>query len=131
MADATGKVVQVLGNVVDVEFTLATLPNINDALRVGINEGSRLSTGQRTGGDGAVQGAELGGSAMASRELTLEVQDELGDNRVRCLALGSTDGLVRGAPVRSLGGPIEVPVGEGTLGRYSTCLARPSTATSP
>ena len=58
------------------------------------------------------------------RELTLEVQDELGDNQVRCLALGSTDGLVRGAGVRSTGGPIMVPVGEGTLGRIFNVLGK-------
>jgi F-type H+-transporting ATPase subunit beta len=52
----------------------------------------------------------------------LEVQDELGNNQVRCLAMGSTDGLVRGAPVTSTGGPITVPVGEGTLGRIFNVL---------
>ena len=59
---------------------------------------------------------------MQARELRLEVQDELGNNQVRCLALGSTDGLVRGAAVRSTGGPIMVPVGEGTLGRIFNVL---------
>ncbi|MGC1985681.1 MAG: hypothetical protein WA668_09855, partial [Candidatus Cybelea sp.] len=100
MAADTGKVVQVLGNVVDVEFTPQTLPKINDALVVNVNEDSHAA------GNGAATGVELGGTAMAARELTLEVQDELGDNQVRCLALGSTDGLVRGAGVRSTGGPI-------------------------
>src|SRR6516162_4761849 len=102
MTDKTGKVVQVLGNVVDVEFTPETLPKINDALRVTVNEDSHAS------GNGALQApaaaasnVELGGTATAARELTLEVQDALGDNQVRCLALGSTDGLVRDAPVRS------------------------------
>ncbi|MGB8626484.1 MAG: hypothetical protein WCD03_10025, partial [Candidatus Cybelea sp.] len=90
MAADTGKVVQVLGNVVDVEFTPQTLPKINDALVVNVNEDSHAA------GNGAATGVELGGTAMAARELTLEVQDELGDNQVRCLALGSTDGLVRG-----------------------------------
>src|SRR5580698_7099261 len=119
MAVDTGKVVQVLGNVVDVEFTPETLPHINDALRVGVNEVS-LSNGASAATKSAVN---LGGTAMAAREITLEVQDELGDNQVRCLALGSTDGLVRGAPVRSVGGPITVPVGEGTLGRLFNVLA--------
>jgi F-type H+-transporting ATPase subunit beta len=118
MAVDTGKVVQVLGNVVDVEFTPETLPHINDALRVGVNEVS-LSNGASAATKSAVN---LGGTAMAAREITLEVQDELGDNQVRCLALGSTDGLVRGAPVRSVGGPITVPVGEGTLGRLFNVL---------
>ena len=61
---------------------------------------------------------------MAARELTLEVQDELGNNQVRCLAMGSTDGLVRGAPVTNTGGPIQVPVGEGTLGRIFNVLGK-------
>ncbi|MBV8531045.1 MAG: F0F1 ATP synthase subunit beta [Candidatus Eremiobacteraeota bacterium] len=124
MADATGKVVQILGNVVDVEFTPETLPNINDALHVSVNEESQPSTSsaQSAAGNGASGSANLGGTAMAARELTLEVQDELGDNQVRCLALGSTDGLVRGAGVRSGGGPIRVPVGEGTLGRLFNVL---------
>lgn len=98
MAADTGKVVQVLGNVVDVEFTPETLPRINDALRVGVNTSAAK---QAASNDGQ---ATLGGTAMAARELTLEVQDGLGDNQVRCLALGSTDGLVRGAAVRSTGG---------------------------
>ena len=125
-ATATGKVVQVLGNVVDVEFTPETLPNINDALHVGVNEGAAKGSD-----NGAAQGAELGGTAMAARELTLEVQDELGDNQVRCLALGSTDGLVRGAAVTSTGGPIEVPVGEGTLGRIFNVLGEAIDSDAP
>ncbi len=68
---------------------------------------------------------------MQARELTLEVQDELGDNQVRCLALGSTDGLVRGAAVRSLGGPITVPVGEGTLGRLFNVLGETIDSNEP
>ncbi len=68
---------------------------------------------------------------MAARELTLEVQDELGDNQVRCLALGSTDGLVRGAPVRGTGGPITVPVGEGTLGRIFNVLGKTIDSDAP
>ena len=61
---------------------------------------------------------------MQARDLTLEVQDELGNNQVRCLAMGSTDGLVRGAPVTATGGPITVPVGEGTLGRIFNVLGK-------
>jgi F-type H+/Na+-transporting ATPase subunit beta len=118
MADqATGKVVQVLGNVVDVEFSAETLPAINDALRVHVGGEKSSTNGHATLGD-----VELGGSAMEARELVLEVQDELGNNQVRCLAMGSTDGLVRGAPVTSTGGPIMVPVGEGTLGRIFNVL---------
>src|SRR5580698_4491510 len=113
MATDTGKIVQVLGNVVDVEFTPETLPSINDALILTVN------AGEKTARDG-----DLGGTAMATRDLVLEVQDELGDNQVRCLALGSTDGVVRGAPVRGTGGPIKVPVGEGTLGRIFNVLGK-------
>ena len=116
---------QVLGNVVDVEFTAETLPKINDALHV-------ASTTTRTRGNGASpSGIDLGGTAMAARELTLEVQDELGNNQVRCLAMGSTDGLVRGAPVTSTGGPITVPVGEGTLGRIFNVLGKTIDSDAP
>ncbi len=116
---ATGKVVQVLGNVVDVEFTAETLPNINDALSVRVNEDRA-----ELGGRAAASTADLGGTAMQARELVLEVQDELGNSQVRCLAMGSTDGLVRGAAVTATGGPIVVPVGEGTLGRIFNVLGK-------
>ena len=119
-AAATGKVVQVLGNVVDVEFTAETLPNINDALQVHVGERRRLDRRRRRSADGI----ELGGTAMQSRDLVLEVQGELGNNQVRCLAMGSTDGLVRGASVTNSGAPIQVPVGEGTLGRIFNVLGQ-------
>jgi F-type H+-transporting ATPase subunit beta len=115
-AKATGKVVQVLGNVVDVEFTLETLPNINDALQVHVGSGDAQT--------GAMDGIELGGTAMQARDLVLEVQFELGNNQVRCLAMGSTDGLVRGATVINSGDSIQVPVGEGTLGRIFNVLGK-------
>jgi F-type H+-transporting ATPase subunit beta len=114
---ATGRVVQVLGNVVDVEFTAETLPKINDALKVSINADRAGSNGKAAAG-----GVELGGTAMMARELVLEVQGELGNNQVRCLAMGSTDGMVRGAPVINTGESISVPVGEGTLGRIFNVL---------
>jgi len=128
---ATGKVVQVLGNVVDVEFPAESLPNINDALTVHIGGG----TSPRAGSNGAAtlhaddatgHAAEitLAGTAMAERDLVLEVQGELGNNQVRCLGMGSTDGLVRGAVVTNTGGPITVPVGEGTLGRIFNVLGK-------
>ncbi|MBV8148028.1 MAG: F0F1 ATP synthase subunit beta, partial [Candidatus Eremiobacteraeota bacterium] len=120
-----GKVVQVLGNVVDVEFSPQTLPKIDDALRVHVNEDAHA------GGNGAPLNVELGGTAMQARELTLEVQDELGNDQVRCLALGSTDGLVRGAAVTALGGPITVPVGEGTLGRIFNVLGKTIDSDAP
>ena len=114
---ATGKVVQVLGNVVDIEFSADTLPNINDALTVHVGGDASMSSS-------AVGGIELGGTAMQSRDLVLEVQGELGNNQVRCLAMGSTDGLVRGAAVSNSGAPIQVPVGEGTLGRIFNVLGK-------
>jgi F-type H+-transporting ATPase subunit beta len=118
---ATGKVVQVLGNVVDVEFTLDTLPNINDALNVHVG-GS--ADAQSNGVSHGADGIELGGTAMQSRDLVLEVQFEIGNSQVRCLAMGSTDGLVRGAVVTSTGAAIQVPVGEGTLGRIFNVLGK-------
>ncbi len=98
MAQATGKVVQVLGNVVDVAFPMEQFPNIYDALEI-----------DREGKDA----------------LVLEVQQDLGDGWVRCVAMDTTDGLRRGAPVRATGGPIAVPVGEASLGRIFNVLGRP------
>jgi F-type H+-transporting ATPase subunit beta len=110
---ATGKVVQVTGNVVDVEFPADHLPRINDALSVHIGGGPAAANDD---------GIELGGTAMASRDLVLEVQSELGNNQVRTLGMGSTDGLVRGAIVTNSGASITVPVGEATLGRIFNVL---------
>jgi F-type H+-transporting ATPase subunit beta len=122
-AKATGKVVQVLGNVVDVEFSAETLPSINFALTVQVGENKASSVPSTNGGGGSAK-IELGGTAMQARELVLEVQDELGNNQVRCLAMGSTDGLVRGQAVVNTGAPITVPVGEGTLGRIFNVLGK-------
>ena len=127
MATATGKVVQVLGNVVDVEFSAQTLPKINEALHVRVNEDHAGSNGKTA----AHEGVELGGTAMQVRDLILEVQDELGNNQVRCLAMGATDGLMRGAPVTATGGPIKVPVGKGTLGRIFNVLGRAIDSAEP
>jgi F-type H+-transporting ATPase subunit beta len=116
----TGKIVQVLGNVVDVEFTPETLPKINNALKVHVG-----GLGMQPSVNGQVGAAiELGGSAMQPRDLVLEVQGELGNNQVRCLAMGSTDGLVRGQPVEDTGDSIKVPVGEATLGRIFNVLGQ-------
>src|ERR1700694_5440559 len=117
----TGKVVQVLGNVVDVEFPAEGLPTINNALIVHIGGGSAGSNGS---GAHVGAGLKLSGTAMAERDLVLEVQGELGNNQVRCLGMGSTDGLVRGAVVQNTGGSITVPVGEGTLGRIFNVLGK-------
>ena len=91
---APGRINQVLGNVVDVEFGAGTLPPIFSALRV-----SNPSISDQAG------------------NLVLEVQQHLGENTVRCIAMDSTDGLVRGMEAANTGAPISVPVGPGTLGR--------------
>jgi F-type H+-transporting ATPase subunit beta len=91
---APGRINQVLGNVVDVEFGAGALPPIFSALRV-----SNPSISDVAG------------------NLVLEVQQHLGENTVRCIAMDSTDGLVRGMEAANTGAPISVPVGPGTLGR--------------
>ena len=98
MAEATGRVVQVLGGVVDVEFPRESLPEIYDAVEV-----------QR---ENVVP-------------LVLEVEKHLGNNWVRCLAMDSTDGLPRGVPAVATGAPIQVPVGPTTLGRVFNVLGQP------
>jgi F-type H+-transporting ATPase subunit beta len=126
---ATGKVVQVLGNVVDVEFPAESLPKINDALSVHI--GGAAHAGGSNGSGGTQAGVELAGTAMAERDLVLEVQSELGNNQVRCLGMGSTDGLVRGAVVKNSGESITIPVGEGTLGRIFNVLGHAIDSNEP
>jgi len=105
---ATGKVVQVLGNVVDVEFSTESLPQIYNALVTQIKTG-----------DGP------------AHDLVLEVEGELGNNQVRTVAMGGTDGMVRGAEVRDTGAPIKVPVGEGTLGRIFNVLGQTIDSPNP
>ncbi len=99
---AVGKVVRVIGPVVDVEFPAGELPKLYNAVRIDAEpkEGQKLS-------------------------LTAEVVHHLGDNRVSCIAMSSTDGLVRGADVTDLDGPISVPVGPETLGRVFNVLGEP------
>lgn len=92
---SSGKIVQIIGAVVDVEFPRESLPKIYDALKV---EGGLI---------------------------TLEVQQQLGDGVVRTIAMGSTDGLRRGLTVSNTGGPISVPVGQKTLGRIMNVLGDP------
>src|SRR3954465_10912167 len=100
-ATATGRISQVIGSTFDVEFDEGHLPNIYNAL--------------------TVQAEQKG----VSVHLTGEVQQQLGGNRVRCVALGSTDGLVRGMEVVDTGGPVSVPVGKETLGRVFNLLGNP------
>jgi F-type H+/Na+-transporting ATPase subunit beta len=98
---STGKIVQIIGAVVDVEFPRDAVPNIYDALTV----------------DGT--------------ELTLEVQQQLGDGVVRAIALGSSDGLKRGLVCQNTGAGISVPVGAGTLGRIMNVLGEPQDERGP
>ncbi|HEY63750.1 MAG TPA: F0F1 ATP synthase subunit beta [Caldilineae bacterium] len=101
---SVGRIVQVMGAVVDVAFPPGELPEIYHALIV-----------DRTGSDGTGD----------SGKLVLEVQQHLGNEWVRCVAMGSTDGLRRGMLVTDTGAPITVPVGEGTLGRIFNVLGEP------
>lgn len=109
MAEGTGKIVQILGSVVDIEFPPGHLPNLYNAVIV-----KREVFRDYTGDD----------IPEYDRELYLEVMVELGNNRVRCLAMGTTDGLRRGMPVEDTGAPITVPVGGETLGRMFNVLGR-------
>jgi F-type H+-transporting ATPase subunit beta len=102
-APATGKVIQVLGVVVDAEFPIGKLPAILNAVKIK---------------------QEAQGNVKAL-EITAEVQQLLGDNKVRCIALASTDGLTRGAAVVDSGDVIKVPVGNGLLGRLVNVLGEP------
>ena len=101
MANNIGKITQIIGAVLDIKFTEGNLPEINDAIRIPLR------------GD------------QAGKELTVEVSQHLGDDTVRCIAMGSTDGLVRGMDAVATGGPISVPVGENTLGRMFNVLGDP------
>ncbi len=101
-----GKVVEVKGVVIDAVFT-GTLPEINNALRITVPHGEGS-------GDGA-----------SATDLIAEVQQHLGDDRVRAVAMDSTDGLPRGVDVVDTGAPISVPVGKDTLGRLWNVLGEP------
>ena len=102
MADNIGKVVQVIGPVLDVEFEPGNLPDIYTALTI----------------DQPANGG------MAVR-LTAEVQQHIGRNQVRAVAMSTTDGVVRGMPVTDTGAPIMVPVGDAALGRILNVLGEP------
>ena len=91
----TGKVVEIIGAVIDVQFSRNSMPKVFDALKV------------------------------EDSGLTLEVQQQIGDGIVRTIAMGSTDGLKRGISVNNTGAPINVPVGEKTLGRIMNVLGEP------
>ena len=99
MADNhTGKITQIIGAVLDIKFSDGHLPEINDASDIMTKQGGKL---------------------------VVEVSQHLGDDTVRCIAMGPTDGLVRGMEAVCTGGPISVPVGEQTLGRMFNVLGDP------
>ena len=98
---SAGKIVQIIGAVVDVEFPRDSIPKVYDALTVTDNN------------------------------LTLEVQQQLGDGVVRCIAMGVSEGLKRGMATESTGAPISVPVGKGTLGRIMDVLGDPQDEVGP
>ena len=97
MADKTviGKITQIVGAVLDIKFKEGELPQINEAIKIKRADGS---------------------------DLTVEVAQHLGDDTVRCIAMGPTDGLMRGMDAQATGAPITVPVGENTLGRMFNVL---------
>ena len=97
-AQNTGKITQVIGAVLDIKFSQGVLPEINDAVEIRRQDGSKL---------------------------VAEVAQHLGDDIVKCIAMGPTDGLVRGMEAIATGGPITVPVGEVTLGRIFNVLGDP------
>ena len=96
--DCLGKITQIIGAVLDIKYSEGSLPEINDAIRVPMKDG---------------------------KELVVEVSQHLGDDTVRCIAMGSTDGLVRGMDAEATGASITVPVGEQTLGRMFNVLGDP------
>jgi F-type H+-transporting ATPase subunit beta len=104
MAKATGRVIQVQGSVVDVEFPSGELPDIFEALEVSRENGGKL---------------------------VLEVEKHLGKDKVRCVSMDTTDGLQRGLPAVATGDPILVPVGNSTLGRIFNVLGLPVDGKGP
>ncbi|RZS94428.1 F0F1 ATP synthase subunit beta [Cuneatibacter caecimuris] len=94
----TGTITQIIGAVLDIKFPEGHLPQINEAVTIATRDGGSL---------------------------TVEVSQHLGDDTVRCIAMGPTDGLVRGMEAVAAGGPISVPVGEKTLGRIFNVLGQP------
>src|SRR5467141_1504264 len=103
MSQAQGTIVQCIGAVIDIQFSRDAMPGIYDALLLEADAANPL----------------------AEKDLTFEVEQQLGDGVVRCIALGSSDGLRRGMKVKATGEPISVPVGKGTLGRIMDVLGRP------
>src|SRR2546423_2251404 len=103
MPENIGHVIQVAGPAVDVQFSPASIPPIYEALRV-VSDGFKVPM---------------------PINIVLEVQQHLGEGRVRCVAMSATDGVVRGMKTIDQGGPISVPVGRGTLGRVMNVIGEP------
>ena len=104
MTNNIGKVTQIISAVLDIKYTEGNLPQIHDAIRIPRQNGE---------------------------ELVAEVSQHLGDDTVRCIAMGSTDGMVRGMDAIDTGAPIRVPVGEKTLGRMFNVLGTPIDELAP
>ncbi|MEW6524596.1 MAG: F0F1 ATP synthase subunit beta [Bacillota bacterium] len=115
MTGKEGRVVRIVGPVLDVEFPGGDVPGLYDALEVHLRE-------PPAPGDGPASGR---------RAITAEVLHHLGDGRVRCVAFSSTDGLGRGLEVTSTGGPVTVPVGPAVLGRVFNVLGEPIDGGAP
>ena len=98
MAENIGKITQIIGAVLDIKFPEGKIPEINEAIEITRKNGERL---------------------------VAEVASHLGDDTVKCIAMGPTDGLVRGMDAKATGAPIMVPVGENTLGRIFNVLGEP------
>src|SRR3979411_3511670 len=103
MSENIGNVIQIAAPAVDVQFTAAALPPIYQAVRV-VSDGFTVPS---------------------PINVILEVQQHLGEGRVRCIAMSATDGMVRGMKAIDQGGPISVPVGRGTLGRVMNVIGEP------
>ena len=103
MAENIGRVIQIAGPAVDVQFTEANMPPIYQALRV----------------------TSEGFDVPQPVNVILEVEQHLGEGRVRCVAMEATEGMVRGMKAIDMGGPISVPVGKGTLGRVMNVIGNP------
>src|ERR1700751_2371100 len=101
MSTPEGHITQIIGAVIDVQFPRESIPHVYEALK------------------------------LRDADLTLEVQQQLGDGVVRTIAMGSSEGLRRGLAVTATGAPISVPVGKGTLGRIMDVLGRPQDNRGP
>ena len=99
-----GKITQIIGAVLDIKFSEGSLPEINEAIQIPLADGKRL---------------------------VVEVSQHLGDDTVRCIAMGPTDGLVRGMDAEATGASITIPVGEQTLGRMFNVLGEPIDEVAP